>query len=90
VCKPFAVLQVVFASREFLPLRLLRSSAHVHHRRRRHLRYMGGTDSIASADKHDLAKATQYVPQALAELQAGKPLSVAASEPYGCAVKYGP
>jgi len=51
---------------------------------------MGGTDSIASADKHDLAKATQYVPQALAELQAGKPLSVAASEPYGCAVKYGP
>lgn len=52
------------------------------------LRYMGGIDSIASADKDDLAKATQYVPQALAELKAGKPVSVATSEPYGCSVKY--
>ncbi len=54
------------------------------------LRYMGGIDSIASTDQDDLAKATQYVPQALAELKAGKPVSVATSEPYGCAVKYGP
>lgn len=54
------------------------------------LRYMGGIDSIASTDKDDLAKATQYVPQALAELKAGKPISVATSEPYGCGVKYGP
>ncbi|WP_018972095.1 thioredoxin family protein [Rudaea cellulosilytica] len=54
------------------------------------LRYMGGIDSIASTDKDDLAKATQYVPQALAELKAGKPISVKTSEPYGCAVKYGP
>ncbi|HEX7916277.1 redoxin domain-containing protein [Rudaea sp.] len=53
------------------------------------LRYMGGIDSIASTDKEDLAKATQYVPQALAELKAGKPVSVATSEPYGCSVKYG-
>ena len=54
------------------------------------LRYMGGIDSIASTDKDDLAKATQYVPQALAELKAGKPISVMTSEPYGCSVKYGP
>jgi len=54
------------------------------------LRYMGGIDSIASTDKDDLAQATQYVPQALAELKAGKPISVKTSEPYGCAVKYGP
>jgi hypothetical protein len=54
------------------------------------LRYMGGIDSIASTDKDDLTKATQYVPQALAELKAGKPISVATSEPYGCGVKYGP
>jgi len=54
------------------------------------LRYMGGIDSIASTDKDDLAQATQYVPQALAELKAGKPVSVATSEPYGCGVKYGP
>jgi hypothetical protein len=53
------------------------------------LRYMGGIDSIASTDKEDLAKATQYVAQALAELKAGKPISVATSQPYGCSVKYG-
>lgn len=52
------------------------------------LRYMGGIDSIASADKEDLEKATQYVPQVLAELKAGKPVSVPTSEPYGCSVKY--
>ena len=53
------------------------------------LRYAGGIDSIPSTDKDDLAKATQYVPQALAELKAGKPVSVATSQPYGCGVKYG-
>ena len=53
------------------------------------LRYMGGIDSIASTDKEDLAKAIQYVPQVLAELKAGKPVSVTTSEPYGCSVKYG-
>ena len=53
------------------------------------LRYMGGIDSIASTDVDDLAKATQYVPQALAELAAGKPVSVPTAQPYGCSVKYG-
>lgn len=53
------------------------------------VRYMGGIDSIASTDKDDLAKATQYVPQALAELKAGKVVSVPTSMPYGCGVKYG-
>ncbi|MGH8172176.1 MAG: redoxin domain-containing protein [Rhodanobacteraceae bacterium] len=53
------------------------------------LRYMGGIDSIPSTDKADIAKATQYVNQALAELGAGKPVSVSTSEPYGCSVKYG-
>jgi len=54
------------------------------------LRYMGGIDSIPSTDQEDIAKATQYVPQALAELKAGKPVSVTTSQPYGCSVKYGP
>ncbi|MEP6940395.1 MAG: redoxin domain-containing protein [Rudaea sp.] len=54
------------------------------------LRYMGGIDSIASADKDDLSKATQYVPQVLADLKAGKSPSVTTSQPYGCGVKYGP
>jgi len=53
------------------------------------LRYMGGIDSIKSTDQDDIAKAIQYVPQVLAELAAGKPLSVTTSEPYGCGVKYG-
>ena len=53
------------------------------------LRYMGGIDSIASTDKEDLAKATQFVPQVLTELKAGKAVSVTTSEPYGCSVKYG-
>jgi hypothetical protein len=53
------------------------------------LRYNGGIDSIPSTDKDDLAKATQYVPQAIGEIKSGKPVSVSTSEPYGCSVKYG-
>ncbi len=52
------------------------------------LRYMGGIDSIPSADVSDIPKATQYVSQALAELKNGKPVSVPTSQPYGCSVKY--
>jgi peroxiredoxin len=52
------------------------------------LRYAGAIYSIPSADKGDIAKATQYVPQALNELAAGQPISVALTRPYGCAVKY--
>ena len=54
------------------------------------LRYMGGIDSIKSTDKDDVPKATQYVPQALSELAAGKPVSIPVAEPYGCSVEYGP
>ena len=52
------------------------------------LQYMGAIDSISSADVGDIADATQYVTQALTELEAGKPVSVASTQPYGCAVKY--
>ncbi len=52
------------------------------------LQYAGAIDSIPSADVDDIAKATQYVPQALADLNAGKPLRVASTQPYGCSVKY--
>ncbi len=52
------------------------------------LRYAGGIDSIPSKDTADIAKATQYVPQALAELAAGNPVSVPVTRPYGCSVKY--
>jgi peroxiredoxin len=53
------------------------------------LRYNGAIDSIPSADVEDIGEATQYARQALAEIAAGKPVSVATSEPYGCSVKYG-
>jgi hypothetical protein len=53
------------------------------------LRYNGGIDSIASTDKDDLAKATQFVPQAIGEIKSGKSVTVSTSEPYGCSVKYG-
>ncbi|WP_332743747.1 thioredoxin family protein [Hydrogenophaga sp.] len=50
--------------------------------------YAGGIDSIASARVDDIPKATNYVRQAMAEIQAGKPVSVATSRAYGCSVKY--
>jgi hypothetical protein len=52
------------------------------------LRYAGAIDSIASADTADIAQATQYVPQALAQLAAGQPVSAPVTRPYGCSVKY--
>jgi hypothetical protein len=52
------------------------------------LRYAGAIDSIPSPKPTDIARATQYVPQALAELAAGQPVSVTVTRPYGCAVKY--
>jgi peroxiredoxin len=52
------------------------------------LRYAGAIDSIPTADRDDLANATQYVPQALAELAAGQPVSTPVTRPYGCSVKY--
>lgn len=52
------------------------------------LLYAGGIDSIASTDKDDIAKATNYVRQAVNEALAGKPISVATSRPYGCMIKY--
>jgi peroxiredoxin len=52
------------------------------------LRYAGAIDSIPSPDANDVGKATQYVPQALAELAASKPVTVATTRPYGCSVKY--
>lgn len=53
------------------------------------LAYAGAIDSIASANPADIARATNYVSQALAEIKAGKPVSKPSSAPYGCSVKYG-
>ena len=50
--------------------------------------YAGAIDSIASARVDDIKQATNYVRQGLDEALAGKPISVASSRAYGCAVKY--
>ncbi|MES2927511.1 MAG: thioredoxin family protein [Pseudomonadota bacterium] len=50
--------------------------------------YAGGIDSIPSARPADIEKATNYVKVGLAEALAGKPISAATTQPYGCSIKY--
>ncbi|HEY4249439.1 MAG TPA: redoxin domain-containing protein [Lacunisphaera sp.] len=50
--------------------------------------YEGGIDSIRSARVEDIAKATNYVAAALADLKEGRPVQHPTSRPYGCSVKY--
>lgn len=50
--------------------------------------YMGGIDDRATADPADIAGARNYVRAALAEVKAGRPVTDAATRPYGCSVKY--
>jgi peroxiredoxin len=51
--------------------------------------YNGGIDDRPTTDKADIPGARNHVLAALAELKAGKPVSVPTSRAYGCAVKYG-
>lgn len=50
--------------------------------------YAGAIDDKRSANPADVKTAKNYVAQALAEVRAGKPLTVAATPAYGCSVKY--
>lgn len=50
--------------------------------------YAGGIDDINTANAADVAKATNFVKAALADLKAGKPVAKATSKAYGCSVKY--
>jgi glutathione peroxidase-family protein len=50
--------------------------------------YEGGIDSIRSTRVEDIAKATNYVTGALADLREGRPVQHPTSRPYGCSVKY--
>ena len=50
--------------------------------------YAGAIDSIASTEKADIAKATNYVDAALQAATAGRPVNVKQSPAYGCGVKY--
>jgi peroxiredoxin len=50
--------------------------------------YQGGVDDKPTADKADVAGARNHLLAALAEVKAGKKVSVAEARPYGCSVKY--
>jgi len=51
--------------------------------------YAGAIDSKPSTDVADIKTATNYVNQALGETLAGKPVSKANTQAYGCSIKYG-
>ncbi len=50
--------------------------------------YQGAIDNVRSTDVEDIKGATNYVGQALDEAMSGRAVSVSATQPYGCAVKY--
>ncbi len=50
--------------------------------------YEGAIDDRPSSDPSDIRGAKNYVSLALSEAMAGKPVSVATSQSYGCSVKY--
>lgn len=50
--------------------------------------YHGAIDSVRSANAADIARATNYMKQAMTEALSGRPVTVAESVPYGCTVKY--
>jgi peroxiredoxin len=52
------------------------------------LQYAGAIDDKRSANPDDVKTARNYVSQAFVELRAGKSVSAAATQPYGCSVKY--
>ena len=50
--------------------------------------YAGGIDDMATTDRGDIARATNYVTAALQEALEGKPVEVKTTRSYGCSVKY--
>jgi peroxiredoxin len=52
------------------------------------LQYMGGMDSIATADVSDIARAEPYLKEAMLAVAYGNPAPHPVTKPYGCSVKY--
>lgn len=50
--------------------------------------YHGAIDSIRSTNSDDIAKAENYVINALREAKAGEAVTTQTTQPYGCTVKY--
>ena len=51
--------------------------------------YQGALDDKPTPDPASLKNADNYVSDALSAAMAGKPVAVAMTKPYGCAVHYG-
>jgi peroxiredoxin len=51
--------------------------------------YAGAIDDKPTTEQSDIASSNNYVQAALTEATAGKPVTTASSQPYGCSVKYG-
>jgi hypothetical protein len=52
------------------------------------LQYMGGIDSIATADTADIPNAEPYLKEAILAVVQGSPVAHSITRPYGCSVKY--
>jgi len=50
--------------------------------------YNGAIDDHSSSDQSDIPNSKNYVSAALTQAMAGKPVTEAATRPYGCSVKY--
>jgi peroxiredoxin len=50
--------------------------------------YNGAIDDHPTSDQGDIANSKNYVSAALSEAMSGKPVTEAATRPYGCSVKY--
>jgi glutathione peroxidase-family protein len=51
--------------------------------------YSGAIDDTASTDSSDISGSKNHIKTAFDEINSGKPVSLAATAPYGCSVKYG-
>jgi AhpC/TSA family len=52
------------------------------------LQYMGGIDSIATADVDDIARAEPYLKEAMLAVAQGEKPPHSVTKPYGCSIKY--
>lgn len=52
------------------------------------LQYMGGIDSMATADASDIPHAEPYLKEAMLAVAQGNPAAHPVTRPYGCSIKY--
>jgi hypothetical protein len=50
--------------------------------------YQGAIDNRPTKDPKDIPGATNYIQVAMDELLAGQKVSLGATQPYGCSIKY--